>query len=71
MLSFKPIIAKKGRQSMDLSYKYAQKLTRYKRVVENLFLIKILKTKNFEFENFIKICKTLQKSNLTTINMER
>ena len=50
---------------MDLSYKYAQKLSQdTERVVENLFLIKILKTKNFEFENFIKNLKNFTKEQL-------
>ena len=58
-------LLKKGRQSMDLSYKYAQKLSQdTERVVENLFLIKILKTKNFEFENFIKNLKNFTKEQL-------
>ena len=55
-------LLKKGRNSMDLSYKYAQKLSQdTERVVENLFLIKILKTKNFEFENFVKNLKNFTK----------
>lgn len=58
-------LLKKGRQSMDLSYKYAQKLSQdTERVVENLFLIKILKTKSFEFENFVMNLKNFTKEQL-------
>ena len=58
-------LLKKGRQSMDLSYRYAQKLSQdTERVVENLFLIKILKTKSFEFENFVKNLKNFTKEQL-------
>ena len=41
-----------------MSYRYAQKLNQdTERVVENLFLIKILNTKDNEFKNFIKNLK--------------
>ena len=50
---------KLGRRSMDMSYRYAQKLNQdTERVVENLFLIKILNTKDNEFKNFIKNLKS-------------
>jgi ABC-type multidrug transport system fused ATPase/permease subunit len=43
----------KGRYYMDESYNFNQQVSRdTERVVENLFLIKILKTEKFEFQNF-------------------
>ena len=46
---------KLGRRSMDMSYRYAQKLNQdTERVVENLFLIKILNTKDNEFKILLK-----------------
>ena len=47
------LLLKKGRSYMHQSYEYNQNFVNdMQQVVDNLFLIKILKTKNMEFKNF-------------------
>ncbi|MDB2368372.1 ATP-binding cassette domain-containing protein [Candidatus Actinomarina sp.] len=44
---------KKGRIYMDSTYKYSKEINRKtQRLIDNMFLIKILKTENLEIENF-------------------
>lgn len=44
---------KKGRQYMDKAYNYSKEINRKtQRLIDNMFLIKILKTENLEIENF-------------------
>jgi ABC-type bacteriocin/lantibiotic exporter with double-glycine peptidase domain len=44
---------KKGRQYMDKAYNYSKEINRKtQRLIDNMFLIKILKTEDLEFDNF-------------------
>ncbi len=58
-------LIKKAREYMDKSYKFAQK-TNYEiqRIIENMFLIKLLKKDNLELKNFSTTVKNLNLSEL-------